>query len=232
MTTSILSGLLRSLLPIVALAGLLLVSGAGRSWAHHGWGEFDTTRPLYVAGDVTSVRWANPHPEVRVRVEAGRAVPDDLASLPIPRELEEIGGREVLRATRAYDGDRSELVLVLAPTNRLEAWGMPDELRTGERLQLVGYLNRNDQTELRPELLIRADGTTIRQRSVALPQPPTPHQSANPTTPKPTNPGADLDATDRSTRGDVLLLATALAAPVVALGIIAAIKHRRSRSSS
>jgi hypothetical protein len=234
--TNNMSRLLRTLIPTMLLTGVLLVAGSSPGWAHHGWAEFDTTRPLYVAGEVVSVRWANPHPEIRIRVDAGQSVPADLASLPIPPELEEIGGRDVLRATRAYDAGRSELVLVLAPTNRLEAWGMPDEVRTGERLRAIGYMARDDAAEMRPELLIRSDGRTIRQRSVALPEPPTAAEPTNPAdgTAAPVSPESRDPAPSDPARGgsDVLLIIGALAVPAVAIGLAVAVRRRRPASSS
>ncbi|MEU6715543.1 DUF6152 family protein [Nonomuraea sp. NPDC046802] len=139
---------------------------------HHGWEEFRTERPLYVSGTVTEVKWGNPHPEVRVRVTSPVALPAGLAERSIPAELEEIGGREVLRRTEPFDGREQELVLVLAPVERLSAWGMDDRVAQGERLEAVGYVSREHADEFRPELLVRGDGRAIRQRSVPLPAAP------------------------------------------------------------
>ncbi|MEW9553264.1 DUF6152 family protein [Nonomuraea sp. NPDC050783] len=137
---------------------------------HHGWEDFRTERPLYLSGTVTEVRWGNPHPQVRLRVPGSVTLPPGLASRPIPAELENLGGREVLRRSRPYDGAVREVVLVLAPVERLSAWGMPDRVSRGERLEAVGYVHREHAEEFRPELLVRADGRAIRQRSVPLPE--------------------------------------------------------------
>ncbi|NJP97725.1 hypothetical protein HCN51_51310 [Nonomuraea sp. FMUSA5-5] len=142
------------------------------STLHHGWEDFRTERPLYVSGTVSEVRWGNPHPQVRLRVAAPVRVPSGLAERSIPAELEELGGREVLQHTRAFNGRDEEVVLILAPLERLTAWGMPDRIREGERLEAVGYAHREHADEFRPELLIRQDGRAIRQRSVRLPQTP------------------------------------------------------------
>ncbi|WP_052423857.1 DUF6152 family protein [Nonomuraea candida] len=151
------------------MAGLALLAAL-----HHGWEDFRTERPLYVSGTVTEVRWGNPHPQVRLRVAGPVRMPPGLATRSIPAELEELGGREVLRRTRAFDGRDDEVVLILAPVERLTAWGMPDRVRQGERLEAVGYVHREHAEEFRPELLIRQDGRAIRQRSVPLPQSPPP----------------------------------------------------------
>ncbi|MFD1935343.1 MULTISPECIES: hypothetical protein [Nonomuraea] len=141
---------------------------------HHGWEDFRTERPLYVSGTVTEVRWGNPHPEVRLRVAAPVRLPSGLARRSIPPELEELGGRDVLRRAQPFDGRDAEVVLVLAPVERLTAWGMPDEVEEGERLEAVGYVHREHADEIRPELLVRQDGRAIRQRSVPLPEGPPP----------------------------------------------------------
>ncbi|MFG1710953.1 hypothetical protein ACFLIM_48115 [Nonomuraea sp. M3C6] len=141
---------------------------------HHGWEDFRTEQPLYVSGTVSEVRWGNPHPEVRLRVAAPVRLPSGLARRSIPAELEELGGREVLRRTQAFDGRDDEVVLVLAPVERLTAWGMPDRVKEGERLEAVGYVHREHPEEFRPELLIRQDRRAIRQRSVPLPENPPP----------------------------------------------------------
>ncbi|MFB4273624.1 DUF6152 family protein [Nonomuraea sp. GTA35] len=153
----------------------LMISGlALLTTLHHGWEDFRTERPLYVSGTVSEVRWGNPHPQIRLRVATPVRVPSGLAERPIPAELEELGGREVLRRTQAFDGRDDEVVLILAPVERLTAWGMPDRVQEGERMEAVGYVHREHAEEFRPELIIRQDGRAIRQRSVPLPQSPPP----------------------------------------------------------
>lgn len=63
--------------------------------------------------------------------------------MPIPTELEKIGGRDVLRVTRPYEGASRELHLILAPTSRLEAWGMPDEVSEGEQIRTVAMMGKS-----------------------------------------------------------------------------------------
>lgn len=160
-------------LAALALALPLALLPAAPAAAHHGWEHYDTTTPLYASGTVTEVTWGNPHPEVTLRVDRTR-VPSGWADRELPAELEEIGGREVLAATRAYPGTGERLTLVLAPIERLSAWGLEGRLETGERLEVVGYPARDHDDELRPELIVRDDGRTVRQRSVPLPEPPEP----------------------------------------------------------
>lgn len=181
--------------PTVA-AALLCVAVAGPAAAHHGWEHFDTTRPTYLAGSVIDVQWGNPHPEIRVQVSVPVTLPDGLAERAIPPELEELDGRTVLQRTAAYEGSEQVVTLILAPIERLQAWGMPEPPSVGEQIETIAYLNHEEPGELRPELLFHADGSAVRQRSVPLPDVPTeadrplpPAASASGTTP----PGGDDD---------------------------------------
>ncbi|MEV6003737.1 DUF6152 family protein [Streptomyces griseomycini] len=158
---------------LAALGLALALAPAAPAAAHHGWEHYDTAAPSYASGTVTDVTWGNPHPEVTLRVER-TDVPAEWADRELPAELEEIGGRDVLEATRAYSGGSERLTLFLAPIERLAAWGLEGRVEVGERLEVVGYLDRDHADELRPELIVRGDGQTVRQRSVPLPVPPEP----------------------------------------------------------
>ncbi|GAA2218635.1 hypothetical protein GCM10010360_39420 [Streptomyces nogalater] len=165
----------------VAALALALIPAAPAS-AHHGWEHYDTTAPSYAAGTVTGVRWGNPHPEVTLRVEHTR-VPDGWAGREIPPDLEDIGGRDVMRATRSYSGPSDELTLILAPLERLSAWGMEGEVEEGDKLEVVGYPDRDHDDELRPEMIVLENGQTVRQRSVPLPAAPEPPSGTGGTAP-------------------------------------------------
>jgi hypothetical protein len=159
---------------VTTVAALVLaLAPAAPASAHHGWEHYDTSAPFYAAGTVTRVRWGNPHPEVTLRVERTR-VPDGWAGREIPSDLEDVGGRQVMRATRAYPGSSRELTLILAPVERLSAWGMEGEVEEGDELEVVGYPDRDHDDELRPEMIVLEDGRTVRQRSVPLPVAPEP----------------------------------------------------------
>lgn len=156
----------------VVLAGLLTLLAAGPAAAHHGWEEYDTTTAYYVTGTVTGVRWGNPHPEVTIAIARPLSVPAGWAGLDIPAELEEIGGRQVLEATQPYAGGADQLHMDLAPVERLAAWGMEGEVEVGETIEAVGYIGRDDDSHMRPELIVLSDGQVVRQRSVPLPEAP------------------------------------------------------------
>lgn len=173
----------------MAVAALVLaLAPAGPAAAHHGWEHYDTTAPTYASGTVTGVRWGNPHPEVTLRIENPH-VPDGWADRDIPSDLEDIGGRQVMETTRSYSGASEELTLFLAPVERLSAWGMEGEVEEGQKLEVVGYLDRDHDDELRPELIVLEDGQAVRQRSVPLPVAPAPEGGE-----AAAGPGADSEA--------------------------------------
>ncbi|TDC24533.1 hypothetical protein E1265_09360 [Streptomyces sp. 8K308] len=154
------------------VASVIGLATANPAAAHHGWEEYDTTAAYYVSGTVSEIRWGNPHPEVTIELETPVSVPADWAELDIPPELEEIEGREVLDATRPYEGEAERLTMDLAPIERLSAWGLDGEVTEGERIEAVGYLGRDDDAHIRPELIVLETGQVVRQRSVPLPAMP------------------------------------------------------------
>ncbi|SMF48301.1 hypothetical protein SAMN02982989_2530 [Xaviernesmea oryzae] len=150
-------------LAILLAAGL---AGVPQVLAHHGWGYYDTARPIYLSGRVTAVTWRNPHPEITVENSAG-ALPPDWNDLPVPDELAELGFDATLqRARPAAQAER--WVLDLAPINRLQAWGLPREPREGDVVTAIAFPSCSEEGVARPALIV-LDGVGVRQQSVALP---------------------------------------------------------------
>lgn len=148
------------ILVAIALGGVPPVS------AHHGWGYYDTARPIYLSGRVTSVSWRNPHPEITLRNEAA-ALPSRWSGLPVPAELAALGFEQTLgRTSPAETG--AEWTLDLAPINRLEAWGMPREPQPGDVITAIAFPACEEEGVARPALIV-LDGVGVRQQSVALP---------------------------------------------------------------
>jgi hypothetical protein len=50
---------------ITGAAALLLLSGA--SFAHHGWGSYEASKPITVAGPILTSKFENPHATITVR---------------------------------------------------------------------------------------------------------------------------------------------------------------------
>ena len=49
------------------LVTLAAVTAVPHAWAHHGWSSFDTSRPIYLAGRIARLSWANPHGTAEMR---------------------------------------------------------------------------------------------------------------------------------------------------------------------
>ncbi|MFC9506168.1 DUF6152 family protein [Streptomyces sp. NPDC057002] len=159
---------------VAGMCGIALsVLAVPQASAHHGWSEFDTTRAYYLSGELTNVRWGSPHVEVTIQVEK-TAVPQGWADREIPQDVEAMGTRDTMKATRPYDGGRKELHLVLAPPETLRGWGFDRRLEAGETLEAVGFLSRDHDDELRPELIFLENGQAVRQRLLSLPDKPVP----------------------------------------------------------
>lgn len=48
---------------VLAMAGL----AAPAAWAHHGWGSYDASKPVTVAGKILTSRYENPHVALTVQ---------------------------------------------------------------------------------------------------------------------------------------------------------------------
>lgn len=125
--------------------------------AHHGWSGFDQGRPLYLAGTVRTVRWANPHAEIELELSPNLELPRDLAARTLPAQTAPVDGKAMLAAT-ALPRRRDRVWSVeLAPLFRMQAWGV-EPLRPGEPIELIGFTHRDEQgpAVLRAEYLFRA----------------------------------------------------------------------------
>jgi len=153
---------------IAAISIALIASwyAAVPTYAHHGWGYYDTSAPLYLVGRVTAVDWKNPHPTVTL--DANQApLPADWRTLPVPHELTDLGFDATLSRTRALPRAQS-WTLDLAPINRLESWGMPRAPRVGDEMIAIAFPSCAESQIARPALIV-LDGIGVRQQSVALP---------------------------------------------------------------
>jgi hypothetical protein len=110
------------------IGALALIFAVSTGHAHHGWSEYDSSKPLEVTGKIEESGYEHPHGHIRL------AAP----------------GKTWL--------------VVLAPPSRMRARGLPPEaLKTGNRVTVVGYANRNKPEEMRAER-IAAGGKTVELR--------------------------------------------------------------------
>jgi hypothetical protein len=107
--------------------------------AHHGWSSFDQDKPLYLAGTVKSVRWQNPHAEIVLTVVPGLALPPDLSQRAVPTQAQRVDGSAVLKKTVLPAIPTGDWEIEFAPLSRMEAWGLKEPLKPGDRIELVGY---------------------------------------------------------------------------------------------
>ncbi|MGG3571994.1 DUF6152 family protein [Bacillus gobiensis] len=138
--------------------------------AHHGWSYFDTSQPLYFSGTVVEVNWKNPHPELIIRVPDKLTLPENIKEIDVPPELEELNFQNTLENLKVLPSPGGNWTLILAPTTRLNEWGMPEAPQTGEEIAVFGYISCDSQKEVRPELVVFDENRSVRQRSVSLPE--------------------------------------------------------------
>lgn len=154
----------RELLLSLAAAGSLPTLFSSRAHAHHGWGSFDESRPLYFEGEVTAVRWQNPHAELELRLSDSLSVPADLATRAVPAQKTAVDGAAVMK-NAALPRERGTWTVELAPLTRLGAWQVP-EVKVGDRVAVVGYTREGEpETRTRAEYLL-AGGKVYPLRSL------------------------------------------------------------------
>lgn len=107
--------------------------------AHHGWSSFDQDHPVYLAGKVKSVRWANPHAEAVIEVAAGMTVPAGLPGRGVPAQTQRVDGAALLKNARAPAAPAGEWELEFAPLHRMQAWGLAEPPEVGDHIEVIGY---------------------------------------------------------------------------------------------
>lgn len=121
--------------------------------AHHGWSSFDQDKPLYLSGTLTQVRWQNPHAEVMLRVDATK-LPDGIASRTVPAQQQSIDGAGILKKTQVPANAAGTWEVEFAPLSRMQAWGLTQPLKVGDRIEVIGYgLADENKRLLRAEYL-------------------------------------------------------------------------------
>jgi hypothetical protein len=139
---------------LLLAAGAALVAPLAR--AHHGWSSFDQSRPIYLAGTVRVVRWANPHAEIELEPVADLKLPGDLPKRAVPPQQAPVDAPAVLAATTLPRRRERVWTVELAPLTRMQAWGV-EPLRIGETVEVVGFTFRDERGDavVRAEYLFR-----------------------------------------------------------------------------
>ena len=157
----------RRLFTAAALAAALALPLAPAG-AHHGWSSFDQQQPLYLAGQVKSVQWRNPHAEAVVTVGADLQLPADLAARKLPAQQQAVDAAGLLARVRLPAAAAGDWEIEFAPLTRMDAWQVTP-LKAGDRIELIGYAGVPGKPKLmRVEYLI-VNGRAYGLRSAPLP---------------------------------------------------------------
>lgn len=140
---------------------MLMAFSAGAAQAHHGFDDFDTARPYYIAGTVSEVRWGDPHSYFTVTLE--RDLPADTPELPLPEQLQAPEDSGPINGAPSYSGSHEELQVTIAPPSYTGRWGLDRPLVEGERVETVGYIGRSHNEEFRPVVFWYEDGNPVNQ---------------------------------------------------------------------
>ena len=122
--------------------------------AHHGWSSFDQDKPLYLSGTLTQVRWQNPHTEVMLRADAVK-LPADMATRTVPAQQQSVDGSGILKKVQVPANAAGVWEVEFAPLSRMQAWGLSQPLKVGDRVEVIGYGLADDTSKrlLRAEYL-------------------------------------------------------------------------------
>jgi Family of unknown function (DUF6152) len=134
---------------IVALSALPAVA-ALPSLAHHGWGSYDESRPIYLEGKVKSTKWQNPHAEIVITMAADAKLPADLATRKAPAQANPVDGAKILSGAVAAT-KRGDWTLELAPMTRIEAWKVA-EPKVGDTVAAVGFTYKDEKGDARARI--------------------------------------------------------------------------------
>lgn len=103
--------------------------------AHHGWSSFDLDRPIYLEGKAVSVKWQNPHVELRLERPAALALPADWRSRPVPPQSASVDAPALLKkavsargAATTRSGDRMRAALAHGGVEGARNQGRPAAL--------------------------------------------------------------------------------------------------------
>ena len=115
--------------------------------AHHGWSSFDQDKPLYLSGTLTQVRWQNPHTEVMLRVDATK-LPEGIASRTVPAQQQSVDGAGILKKVQVPANAAGVWEVEFAPLSRMQAWGLSQPPKVGDRIEVIGYGLADDNKRL------------------------------------------------------------------------------------
>ena len=120
---------------MLVTAAAVITTSRG-AWAHHGWSSFDESKPIFLQGKVTRVKWQNPHAELELAT-TGQQMPNDLAERKIPAQQGPVDAAKILAAASAPTRTGATWTVELAPLTRLQAWKI-GEIKAGSLVEVIG----------------------------------------------------------------------------------------------
>jgi Family of unknown function (DUF6152) len=118
--------------------------------AHHGWGSFDESRPIYLEGKVKSTKWQNPHAEIVITMSKDAKLPADLAARKVPAQTNPVDGAKIISGA-VVATKRGDWTLELAPMTRIEAWKVA-EPKAGDTVAAVGFTYKDEKGDARARI--------------------------------------------------------------------------------
>ena len=112
------------------------------SMAHHGWSSFDESRPLFLSGKVSSVKWQNPHAELTLQLSTPLALPANPANIRFPAQSASIDGSKLL-ASAQLPKHRGSWNVELAPLTRMQAWKI-EPIKIGDEISFIVFTYKDE----------------------------------------------------------------------------------------
>jgi hypothetical protein len=153
----------RQSLQLLSVSALPLSLMPLSSFAHHGWSSFDLDRPIYLEGKAASVRWQNPHTELKLELPAGLRVPADLGGRNIPTQVATVDAPGLLKKAVVPTRKDSTWEIELAPLTRMEQWKVP-EIKNGQQLAVLGFTFKDEKGSA----ILRAEFLWLDSKTYAL----------------------------------------------------------------
>ena len=116
------------------------------------WPLSEAIRRSIWAYPLTRVKWQNPHAEVMLRVDATK-LPEVIASRTVPAQQQSVDGAGILKKVQVPANAVGVWEVELAPLSRMQAWGLSQPLKVGDRIEVIGYGADENKRLLRAEYL-------------------------------------------------------------------------------
>jgi Family of unknown function (DUF6152) len=124
--------------------GVLATLLAKPSFAHHGWSSFDDTKPIYLSGKASRVKWGNPHAELMLDVTPNLALPADLKARAVPAQTASVDGPGLLAKATLPKRTDPRWEIELAPVFRMDLWKVA-EIKVGQTLEVLGFTFKDEK---------------------------------------------------------------------------------------